>query len=119
MLSEKKYCSTRHGAKRTKERVGISKKLADKNAERAHLYGVHQREVKGSLRRYVDLLFFQSRHLSEIRIYNSNVYLFAGDRLITVMPVPQKYRKTAMELQKKHNSEADLGPESNPEACRI
>lgn len=101
---DKEYKATRHGAKRTKERVGISKKIADSNAERAHLNGVPAKEISGSLRRYIDGLYIRSKTLDEIRVYNCNVYLFSNGNLITVMPLPQKYRSTATSLQRKLNN---------------
>lgn len=43
---------TNHSVKRTKERIGLSKKIADKNAQRALEYGVTHSEAKGGLCRY-------------------------------------------------------------------
>lgn len=45
---------TNHSVKRTKERIGLSKKIADKNAQRALEYGVTHSEAKGGLCRYLD-----------------------------------------------------------------
>lgn len=44
---------TNHSVKRTKERIGLSKKIADKNAQRALEYGVTHSEAKVV---YVDIL---------------------------------------------------------------
>lgn len=37
---------TNHSVKRTKERIGLSKKIADKNAQRALEYGITHSEAR-------------------------------------------------------------------------
>lgn len=92
---------TRHGAARTKDRVGLSKKIADKNAQAALDCGVTHAETKGSLRRYIDGLYLSKKAANNIRIYNHYVYIFQNNVLITVIDLPQKYRKLASQLQQK------------------
>lgn len=40
-----------------------------------------------------------------IRIYCNNVYIFNNDVLITVFPLPQKYRSTAQKIKRKENND--------------
>lgn len=36
-----------------------------------------------------------------LRVYCNNVYIFNNDVLITVFPLPQKYRSTVRKIQRK------------------
>lgn len=92
---------TNHATKRTKERVGISKKLTEKNAIRALECGIQHEDTKGRLRRYVDSLYLKEHAANNVRIYCNNVYLFHNNILITVFPVPVKYRKIVDNIIKK------------------
>lgn len=94
---------TEHATKRIKERLGISKRLADANAQRALQYGITHREVKGSLRKYMDKLYLKYRTANNMRIYNRKIYIFNGETLITVFNLPNKFLKTTDKLNKKKN----------------
>ena len=91
---------TDHAARRTKERLGISKRISEKNADKALQMGIRHSETSGSLHRYITALYWKNQTANNVRIYCENVYIFHNDTLITVFPLPQKYRKTASRLQK-------------------
>ena len=97
-------CVTNHAIKRTKERLGLSKKLAAKNAERALTEGIQQKETSGSLNRFMEALYWKNRTANNVRIYCDYVYVFHDSVLITVYPLPQKYRKTANMIRKARES---------------
>ena len=97
---------TDHAQERTRQRVGLPKKVSKKNAERAFEDGVTHSDVSGSLKRFVDALYFQNHTANNIRIYCGNVYLFAGNVLITVISLPARYRKTAEAIQKNKKGKA-------------
>ena len=90
---------TRHGAMRTKERIGISKKIAQKALD----FGITHAETSGPLRRYLDYLYFNGG-IDNARIYHRYVYLFAGTTLITIYYLPKKYQAVADTLQKRRES---------------
>lgn len=92
---------TVHGAQRTKERIGLSKKLAKKNAAKALEFGLSHSETKGMLKRYVDKLYFRGENINNIRIYHRCVYMFRDIKLITVIPLPRNLWTLADKLQKK------------------
>lgn len=96
---------TKHSEKRTKERVGLSKKLADKNAQKALEFGITHGETKSGLKRYLDKLYFNNPSINNLRIYHHYVYLFADNRLVTIIGLPQKYYKLADQLQKQKDEE--------------
>ena len=82
---------TRHAKKRFKQRLGVHKGDANKNAKKALKYGIRHCDTEGSLNRYMTALFFRNRTANNIRIWNGSVYLFSGEKLITVFHVPKKY----------------------------
>ena len=91
---------SRHAEERTKSRLGISKKIAAKNAQKAWENGLTHAEAKGGLRRYLDYLYLSHRVATNIRVYHHHVYLFKGTKLVTVFQLPQKFEKLADKLQK-------------------
>lgn len=98
---------TRHAEKRTRSRLGLPKRVADRNANRALQDGIGHRDVNGSLRRYIDALYFRNMVGNNIRIYNNYVYIFHNQTLITVFGLPRRYRQTAIKLQKERKNEDD------------
>lgn len=90
---------TKHAKKRVKERVGISKKLVEKNAEKALKFGIKHSDTTGRLNRYFSHLYFVNKNANNVRIYNKKVYIFCDERLITVFDLPQKYRRLVDNLK--------------------
>lgn len=90
---------TDHGIQRTKERVGLKKKLADKNAQKAFEFGLTHADTKAGLKRYLNKLYLSYQSANNIRVYHRCVYLFSGNKLITVFTLPQKFYSLADKLQ--------------------
>lgn len=91
---------TRHSVRRGKERIGIGKAACWRNAEKALLNGVTHAETTGGLNRFLTALYFDKQTANNIRVYNRFVYLFSGDKLITIIALPKKYHDMAEKLQK-------------------
>lgn len=71
---------TNHSVKRTKERIGLSKKIADKNAQRALEYGITHSEAKGGLCRYLDKLYLSNGN-AIMFVFITDMYIsFVGTR---------------------------------------
>lgn len=98
---------TNHAKDRTKQRVGLPKRVVEKNAERAFEEGLTRKELSGSIRRFVDALYHRDEKVQNIRIYCGNVYLFCGRVLVTVIPLPQRYRKIAENIWRNKNADED------------
>ena len=98
---------TRHAEKRTKLRLGIPKKSVMKNAEKALRYGLKHKETTGNLNRYITSLYLRYGTANNIRIYCDNVYIFQGTTLITLFPLPQKYKSTAARLKERRGKADD------------
>lgn len=102
---------TRHGEKRSRQRLGVKKKSVGKAAEKALAYGVTHAEAKGSLCRYLNGLYLSHGSANNMRVYNRCVYLFRGTSLITVLNLPRKYIAQADKLQRqKKDSQKEIDP---------
>ena len=102
---------TRHATRRSRERLGIPKKTVNVNANKALRNGVHRERTTGLLRRYLDALWWADTPKDGIRVYHRNVYIFDGDVLITVIPLPRRYHAAADKLDatKATNDKTDGG----------
>lgn len=111
---------TRHGTQRTKERLGISKKLADKNATKALRYGVRHADTSGQLHKYCDGVYLNHKNGNNLRIYNRHVYVFYNEILITVFRLPKMFIAQAEKLQKQRKENGGMpndvcSPSETPE----
>jgi len=91
---------TVHSIERTKERIGLSKKIAEKNALKALERGLTHADCKAGLRRYIDKRFFNNHNTNNVRVYHRYVYIFSDKKLITVFPLPRKFCDLADKLQR-------------------
>lgn len=96
---------TKHATKRVRQRNGLSKKSVVSDAQRALEKGIQHKDTSGSLNRYITQLYFKDNTADNIRIYNNSVYIFKGKKLITVFPLPQKYRNTVKNIKTKKEKE--------------
>jgi hypothetical protein len=103
---------SKHAKYRIKERIGISKTLSTKLADKALEFGKHPNEFTGSFRRYLDKIYFTNRAINNIRVYNNYIYLFQNSILVTVLLVPYKYRKN-FKLKSKIDNSIKLSPKWN------
>lgn len=98
---------TRHADKRIRQRLGVNKKSTDKIAEKALEFGITHAEAKGKLSKHLDGIFLLNYKPTNMRVYNHSVYLFNGNTLITVLPLPHKFWAYADKLQKQKYSERE------------
>lgn len=92
---------TKHSIQRTKDRIGISKKLTGKNAQKAMEYGLTHAQTKGGLKRYIDKLYLTYRTGNNIRVYHRYIYIFKDNTLITIIDLPRKFHALADKLQER------------------
>lgn len=98
---------TNHASDRTRERVGLPKRCSEKNAQRAWENGIKHSETSGRLRKYLDYLACNHGYHQDARIYSGYVYIFKGESLITVIPLPPEHRKAAEAIAKKKKVERE------------
>jgi hypothetical protein len=98
---------TRHAKKRLKKRIH---KNIEKAARCAYDNGIKHSELKGSLKRYVDKVVLTSigehptSSITDYKIYNDSIYLFAKEKLVTVFHIPNRYRDLCCKLTKQKNT---------------
>lgn len=87
---------TSHGHQRMRERLKIPPRAVDRMANNARIRGRNRTDFKGPLRKYLDFLWKKGQHMQaaeDILVYGNNVYLFAGNVLVTTWNVPKSLRK--------------------------
>ncbi len=82
-----------HAKRRLKERCGFNKKSCDRMAEKAFRDGITHKQTKGRLNKWITRLFFNNCNANNIRIYGDNAYIFCGETLVTVVPVPVSLKR--------------------------
>lgn len=80
---------TEHAEKRAKERCGWSRSAIHRMAEKAFESGVTHSETRGKLHRYLSKIYMKEKNTNNLRVYGSNIFLFAGHTLITVYNIPK------------------------------
>ena len=90
---------TDHAYYRAKERLSMNRTSFRGLSVRAYENGVKQSDSHGNLKAYIDKLYFDFRKANNIRIYGENIFLFAGNVLLTVYQVPNNLRRCALKIQ--------------------
>lgn len=91
---------TNHAKQRTKDRLGLSKRIANKIADKALEHGVTHAHAKGKLKSYLDKIYLSHKSANNLRVYNRKVYLFDKSVLITVLNLPNSLTNAADKLQR-------------------
>lgn len=79
---------TTHGKNRMRERCGIPKRAAERNAQLAFDRGLTYDRTHGKLREYIDRRS-DTTNITDIRVWDGNIYVFYGETLLTVYPIPR------------------------------
>ncbi len=98
-----------HGNKRVRRRCGVPKKTVNKLAEEAFEKGLTHGETTGSLNKYITGVYFYNKTANNIRVYRDKVFIFAGQSLITVLNLPARYHKSALNCFKKRGIATNEG----------
>lgn len=93
---------TKHGKKRIKERAGLPNKAIQGNSDKALKEGIERTELSGSIRRYIDAIYWQNEFNGKtIKIYGNMVYIFDRMVLVTAFVLPTKYMKIINNIKEK------------------
>ena len=63
---------------------------------------MERRETTGSLRRYLDKLYYYNNSTSDVYVWSEKIYIFVDQALITVLNLPTRYKSTANSLGRKN-----------------
>jgi hypothetical protein len=94
---------TKHSIARANERLALRSGSLQRLADAALQDGIKHADTSGSLKRYLDRLFFTERTGDNNRIYGSHVFIFSGATLITVHLLPHKFSQAVAKIRtRKH-----------------
>lgn len=86
-----------------KQRIGVKKGNADREARKAYEQGVRHKETGGSLRRYLNALYLAKGCANGMRVHNYYVYIFAGRTLVTVLALPKEHWRAYERAKERKN----------------
>lgn len=93
---------TKHGERRVRKRLGIPKKIVNREVEQAFRYGVHYSHFSGELLGYLEKVANSQPNADfNVRVFRGTVYVFRHDKLVTAWPIPGRFRRVAHEVQSK------------------
>ena len=95
---------TKHAKQRMKQRCGLKEKSSDRIAKIAYEKGLRHSDLTGNLKKWVDSLYFRNHSANQIRLYSDKAYIFAGEKLITVLQIPHNLVKEADKLRRNKSS---------------
>lgn len=76
-----------------KERCGFNRKAQERMAEKAFNEGITHKQTKGRLHKWVTSLFFKNTNANNIILFGDNAFIFCGETLVMVIPIPVNLRK--------------------------
>lgn len=82
-----------HARMRMQERCGFDRRTGDQMAKNAFERGITHGQTQGRLNKWITRLYFKKKKANNIRIYGNNAYIFCGEILVTVIPVPADVKK--------------------------
>ena len=84
---------SRHAEKRLRERNGLNKKSMQRMVEKAYSEGIRMKDTNGKLNKWMYSMLDKRNKVNRVVIYGHQVYLFAGNILVTVFDVPSSLKK--------------------------
>ena len=92
-MTKVEYFATDHAYKRAKQRFHWKKNTLDRMIKKAFMEGIKHSDTKGSLKKYINSLWFKYKFVNNVRIYGENIYFFKDTLLITLYRVENKLIK--------------------------
>jgi hypothetical protein len=86
---------TDHAFERGQERLGFNKIAMEMVSKLAYKWGKRRSSCKGELRMYIDEIYFRKQYANNIRIYAGCIFLFRNRALLTVYPLPYRFKNRA------------------------
>lgn len=75
--------------------MGVPRSAVRKLAVKAKNEGVERKDTSGSLRRYLDAVYYYNPNTTNVYVRAEKVYIFSDDALVTVLNLPPRYRNAA------------------------
>lgn len=106
MIDSENTNISKHAVKRIRERLGLPKKAAIREAEKA-LGGLKIEECGGRLRRYLDSLRHLHGDAADYRVTPHAVYAFKFGVMTTVFQLPHAHRRSAKTQWRKYRIDSE------------
>jgi hypothetical protein len=90
---------TNHSIERCEERLGLKVESLQRLADCALENGINHADTSGKLRRYMDRIFLTAHSGNNNRIYGEHIFVFAGRTLVTVLLLPNEFRRAVAKLR--------------------
>jgi hypothetical protein len=85
--------------------VGVPRSAVRKLAVKAKNQGVERKDTTGSLRRYLDKVYWYNPNTNLIYVWAEKVYIFSDDALVTVLNLPNRYKASANSVKEKNDAD--------------
>ena len=90
---------TKHSKKRAKQRLGLNDKSLERMAPIVLENGFGHSDLPGKMRKYVDGLYLSHGNGNNIKIYGNHIYIFMNEVLITILHLPNRYKKIIQKIK--------------------
>ena len=84
---------TNHAYDMAKRRIGWNKSALEKMSSKAYVEGITHSQTKGRLKRFLDSKFLSYRKATNMRIYGEVLFIFVGNKLITLYTLTNELKK--------------------------
>ena len=85
--------------------MGVPRSAARRLAAKARTDGIERKDTSGSLRRYLDHLYwYNDTANSSIYVWSEKVFIFVDQALVTVLNLPTRFRSTANNQKERQNA---------------
>lgn len=85
----------------------MGKGSQERVARKAFDEGVPHSRTKGNLNKWVTSLWTKNRKADNIRLYGGHAWIFCGEMLVTVLPIPANLMKDMKKMVKEGQNEAN------------
>lgn len=95
---------TEHAFLRSKQRLGWNRNTTIRMVEKAASDGLTHAETTGRLNRYISKQYLLERKADNIRIYGEHIFMISGNTLITILRLPNEFKKIVHSKGKHHHA---------------
>jgi len=90
---------TKHALERARSRLKLNERSFIRLLEKVSEKGYNASNSRGLLRKYINKLLEGHENKKDIKIYGEILYIFQGDKLITLYSIPVEYKKYLQKLK--------------------
>jgi len=100
-IHNSKLALTEHACKRARQRFRWNVSTLERMSKKAFESGLKRKNTNGRLKKYLDKLWNDHKHVNNFRLYGETLFVFSNNRLLTVWHLPPNLRPLAKVFQSK------------------